>query len=89
MAAQSSLIQDDITTVLVYPNPSDGTFNISLPDKENFDLVLNNSLGEEILRESVSGNSYTINQNTLPNGMYTLNINSNGKNRHIKIIVGK
>jgi hypothetical protein len=38
-----------------------------LVTKDSFDFVLYNSLGEEVLRESVVGENDTINQNNLTN----------------------
>jgi GH18 family chitinase len=88
MAAQSS-IMNDMSQAFVYPNPNNGVFNVSVPGKDSFDFVLYNSLGEEVLRESISGNSCIINKDNLTNGVYFLNIKTNGKTHRIKLMVSK
>jgi hypothetical protein len=88
-AATAQVIGDGMSKVFVYPNPNDGVFNISVPGKDNFDFVLYNSLGEAVLKESVKGESYVINKANLADGIYVLNIKTNGKNQQVKIMVKK
>lgn len=45
----------------LYPNPSNGTLTVELPDGQEATLSLYNLLGQKILSENVSGNSSTIN----------------------------
>lgn len=62
---------DDV--VSVYPNPSNGTFNILLPEAENFKEVtfnMYNILGEKIYCQNLINHTTQINNEPLVPGMY-------------------
>ena len=64
----------------IYPNPTEGTFNVELNMNGSEELVvtLRNSLGQEIqqIQETLEGNSIiSFEINELPNGVYFVEIN--------------
>jgi len=86
-----SFILDDIK---VYPNPFNSVclFQFSLDLNEDYDFLLYNSLGVEVLRyEQVTGNSITVNQSQIGRGVFiaTLVNRENGNQIKIDRIVGQ
>jgi hypothetical protein len=74
----------------ISPNPNNGAFTISnASNLQNVNIY--NALGQKvysILNENVSP-QIDVNISTMPNGMYTLQIESNGKWHTTKIILNK
>jgi tripartite motif-containing protein 71 len=77
------------TAVQVFPNPSQGNFNISVPGASNFNVALYNAIGEQVSSETAAGASYTLSNPSLPNGFYILHVTSNGVTNQIKVEVNK
>ena len=61
------------TSVNVYPNPSNGTFTISLPEGAETVLSVMDLTGKSVYQDNVSGTT-TINLNDMYKGIYLLNI---------------
>lgn len=61
------------TSVNVYPNPSNGTFTISLPEGTETVLNVMDLTGKSVYQNNVSGTT-TINLNDMYKGIYLLNI---------------
>jgi hypothetical protein len=59
--------------VMVYPNPSNGSFSIATSISENTTLVIYNSIGQLVYMQQLSKSVETINTN-LDNGMYTIKL---------------
>jgi hypothetical protein len=57
------------TGVKVYPNPSQGEFIVSVPDKTSFDLFLYDALGKLVMTETVQGHEYIMSKNALAEGI--------------------
>ena len=72
----------DISELKIYPNPSDDFINIEFQNinKDNFYLTIENTLGQEILRDyfiySKSSFFHKIDVSSFSNGIYYLNINT-------------
>ncbi|MBL7926838.1 MAG: aryl-sulfate sulfotransferase [Bacteroidia bacterium] len=66
IAANSSNV--DVT---IYPNPSNGLFNIRMPNLADFTVTVNSMLGSEILKQK---NTYTIDLSMQPAGIYYVRI---------------
>ena len=73
--------------ISVFPNPSDGRFNIilsqeSLTTRETY-AELFNSTGAKVLSFSITGNVTPVDISTMPSGVYTLRISTtNGQSNH-------
>ena len=75
--------------VQVYPNPAQSDLYVSVPSAAGFSLSLVNMIGNEVATAISGGTSYTLPVASLPNGIYMLQINSNGQNSFQKIVVSK
>ena len=82
-----------LNDLVVYPNPSDGLFKIQFNSKINqsINLVLYNTLGEKIFRENFElffgNNTMKIDLSNFPNGLYSIEINSNNSKIYKKLIL--
>ena len=79
--------QNKITTVKIFPNPSNNKFNITSPQIVISFVVYNSEGSKMELNKNVSQNDLTINCSTWSNGMYFINIETiDGKIETIKLI---
>lgn len=71
---------------MLYPNPVDDEFKVSVPDDELFDITISSSSGQ-ILRKLYNQNKESaINVATLPQGLYVVEIKAGNKRIIDKII---
>jgi len=92
--ADVSAIHSEIETkkpdlATVFPNPSDGRFNIYTEKSGNCNVKLCSSDGKLISEYVFSGNSDYVDFDWLNDGIYFLNISGEGKNSTIKLIITK
>jgi hypothetical protein len=74
--------------VSIFPNPSQGLFNIKWPSNEETKIEVFNYLGQKIFEEQrVTSGSYTLDLNRKSKGIYLVKIQSQGKVAHKKIIL--
>ena len=75
----------------VYPNPSNGLFNVVLSTSEKVIITLHDLRGRSIYNETFSSNGSVFNKelnfSTLSSGIYMLNVESAGKKASKKIII--
>ena len=66
-------------SIKVYPNPVEDRLNLNMPAElsNNASFVINNILGQNVMRGSLENNQ--VNVNNLDTGMYFIQISSNGK----------
>jgi hypothetical protein len=69
----------------IYPNPSNGTLNITT-DKDIQNVVIYNSLGQVVFTQDVNANEVKINISELPSGFYTVKTSINGVDSFNKIV---
>ncbi len=69
----------------IYPNPSNGTLNITT-EKDIQNIVIYNSLGQVVFTQDVNANELKININELPSGFYTVKTSINGVDSFNKIV---
>lgn len=67
-------------TVNVYPNPTNGVFNIATSEQVN--IIIYNMLGEVVLTNVLNGGTHVLSLNSHPRGVYFLKID----NQVIKLI---
>lgn len=85
--AQNVLLGDNI---LLSPNPSNGSFNLSNPDGKEIELVVYNSLGQLVYQKQSSKElNATININDQAAGIYFVKLRSNGEEVIKKVVVEK
>ncbi|WP_300565687.1 M4 family metallopeptidase [Flavobacterium sp.] len=75
----------------VYPNPSNGLFNVVISTTEKVNITLHDLRGRSIYNKNFSNNNSVFNQelnfSTLSAGVYILNVESAGKKAAKKIII--
>ena len=87
----SRLISDDNSSdISLYPNPTTGTVNITLPNSESkLSLSIYNITGRKVYEENeLTGNSIKqIDMSANSKGVYLLNIRNNEFNKTFKLIL--
>ena len=76
--------------IIVYPNPSNGTFRIELPNNGNPAIItIVNLMGEVVASKNVSGNTNLVDfeLNNLPTGNYIVRVNIGGEVYREKVII--
>ncbi len=77
----------ELVNVSLYPNPSNGTFNINLPNKSSKNISIYNISGQKVFEASLEKDENTVTTN-LPSGMYVARIESDNKLINIPFIIG-
>jgi hypothetical protein len=77
--------------IKIYPNPSNGVFNIDLSDLKNKDteLAVYNIMGQCISKELVNGIPYQLDLSQHAEGMYILKVNNGIEKKNYSIAVVK
>jgi hypothetical protein len=70
---------------VIYPNPNKGHFSINLPEEE-CEIMVFNSLGQVMYRESKASGLITLDLTDLPEGMYFVNIKNDSVSNTQKFI---
>lgn len=85
------IADNEIKGAKVYPNPTKGILNISLPQELSGDtqLKLMDVQGRQILTKTVSTSFEVLNIENLQGGVYMLSIENNGKKTTKKIILNR
>ena len=87
LGATNMVVNDKI---IVYPNPSNGTFRIELPNNGNPAIItIVNLMGEVVASKNVSGNTNLVDfeLNNLPTGNYIVRVNIGGEVYREKVII--
>ncbi|WP_321348337.1 T9SS type A sorting domain-containing protein [uncultured Draconibacterium sp.] len=82
------LVEEVVNTTTVYPNPSNGYFNVHLADKDYSYLKVLNTAGQEVYKENIVDKTNTAVQ--IPNptsGVYFIELSNDKNKEQIKIIV--
>lgn len=73
----TALNEEELSSFVIYPNPSDGIFQIQMPKKENVWVEVFDLNGKLVFAEQLSSsNNATLNLTGLSNGVYTLKLHS-------------
>ena len=71
--AENHYLKEPVTDISIFPNPANEVFHVTSRYKMSvIDLLSVN--GETVLHKTVNGNSYTLNVNGLPRGVYVMKI---------------
>lgn len=90
-APSSSINSEDVKSLNIYPNPSNGSFHITGEFSEGTGICnVYNMMGTLVSSKAVALDSeFTLNLNNLTPGMYMLEINDNNNSYRSKIIISK
>lgn len=79
--------QNEQNVISIYPNPVTDILNVSLnSDSDNTIVNIYSSTGQLLINQEYNQNNFIINTENLPEGIYILNINSNGKTNSCKFV---
>ena len=73
--------------VQVFPNPSNGTFNVVLSSlDEPVQLIVSDLSGRTIIKQEMTDNQFQIDLNAFEDGLYLLNVNSESNKAKIRLV---
>ena len=82
-----SIDESQVEAFQFYPNPVNSVLNIEIPlNVDNVDVSIYNQLGQEVLTQSITENSNTINVLDLASGIYVMKLSSQNISSTIKFI---
>ena len=73
--------------ISVYPNPSNGMFNLNLPEGQAYELVVTDLTGKVMLQKTVKANTAQLDLNQAAKGVYLLKITGQNKTAPRKLIL--
>ena len=78
---------DNSIELLLYPNPNNGTFVVSISKEGNYNVVVRNVIGQTKENVDLNGTNKEISLNSIEAGIYFVTIKSEGFEKTEKIIV--
>ena len=81
----STIKPQEIQTLAIYPNPTEGIVNINSSEKIE-SITLYNLLGQEVFSKEISLTEFNIDISNQPTGTYIAKLNSNGKSESFKLV---
>ncbi|MFV0304148.1 MAG: T9SS type A sorting domain-containing protein [Moheibacter sp.] len=79
-------IQNDTSSIAVYPTVASESFNVSSKSNIN-QIVVFNTAGQQVLNVKTQGSSTQVNVSTLPSGVYIVKISTDKETLSKKVIV--
>jgi len=76
------------SNILIYPNPSNGSFQVTVNNEQPTEIKIYDVVGKSVFSQSINGNA-TINANTLNEGIYTINISGKQGTANKKLVIIK
>lgn len=88
-AAALSVNEIDKSSFIIYPNPSNGIFNMSMVDKagKDYSVSVYDIVGNAVKQFSWNGNKTIIDLSTQPKGVYIVNVKNENENKNLKLVV--
>ena len=81
--------EENTTGIDVWPNPvSNGSFTLVLDETMPSEVVLYNSIGQEVFSQRIENKLNTINLGALPNGIYIVEVKNANKTLWKRIVIG-
>ncbi len=73
---------------LIFPNPSEGRFQVKLqnPNQQSYHLYLRNSVGQTILSRETRGSQLSLDLSAYPKGVYLLQVEQGDRVWHHKLV---
>lgn len=79
----------DSQYIQIRPNPARTTVTVTIPDGDTYDLILINSLGQNILRKNKIQHQVNLDVSAYNEGIYIVNLIGQSKNYSKKLIIKK
>ena len=84
--AQVGIEELELQQLSVYPNPATDILFVSIATPSNYAIMVTNIIGEIVLQSSHHLNIAALTLNDLKQGIYTLTITANGKQKQVKFV---
>ena len=85
-AGATGIDDTDSNAFSIYPNPSNGQFNVQVADDSTYDVVVLNVQGQQIYSANLSGN-ISIELGSQPKGVYFVRVSDNNSVSMEKIVI--
>ena len=79
-------LDEEISGLNIYPNPSNGLVNIELEENGDFLIEINDIIGKRIYTQNINSNT-VLNLENLEKGVYFVSISNNEKTNTTKLII--
>jgi len=89
VSGTTSIYANEVKSIAVYPNPSNGLFQFSSENLVFQHLVVSNLLGEIVLEGNVKSGNNIINLSNFSNGTYYLTLTGNNSSIKQKLMLNK
>ena len=86
ITGESVSLEESISSLNVYPNPSNGIINIELDTQNSFSIQVNDIVGKLITQKEINANT-TLDLQNLDAGIYFINIYNDEESRVVKVII--
>ena len=86
ITGESVSLEESISSLNVYPNPSNGIINIELDSQNSFSVQVNDIVGKLITQTEINSNT-TLDLQNLDAGIYFINIYNDEESRVVKVII--
>jgi hypothetical protein len=73
-------------TMSLFPNPIDDVVKVEIPDKDNYQFVITNQLGQHTARGQINASFNTISLQGLPSGVYFITVQNFRTTKTLKVI---
>ena len=83
----NGLMENGISRINIYPNPSLGIFNIELTNKDNSEVQLEvfNALNQRVIRTTMK-DTYALDLSTEPVGIYIVHLVSESGSYNLRVV---
>lgn len=86
IGSQVGVSELNTVQVSIYPNPSNGIFNLTLSNAGQYNVSAINAVGQVVFTKSVNGTQTTIDLSTFERGVYFITI-ENASNKMVQRVV--
>ena len=86
ITGSSVALDEEISGLNVYPNPSNGIINIEMDSNENYLVQVNDILGKVVSSVNINSNT-SLNLQDLEKGIYFVTVSNDEKTETIKVII--
>ena len=79
--------ENEMAKISVYPNPTNGVFNISIENANGFDFLIYNAIGQNVISGTNNGNEAHIDLSNLEKGVYFATVFTENQKIVEKIVI--
>lgn len=84
ISATGIVTQAPLSGLQLYPNPGTGLYTLAVA--EQAEVMVSNVIGEIVVKQTLVKGNNTLNLDSHPNGIYSVNVIANGRSSVIKVV---